>query len=127
MQLFKAKPQAIQPTRTESLACIPQKNPAVTWQNLEKGELRLEYPLNIQAFFINLAISRQKKPNSRPTKKLQLDKLGGMVWNLVDGKNTVAGIIKEFSSSSGLSLAEAEISVTAFLRDLGRRGLIFLS
>jgi hypothetical protein len=127
MKLFKTKPQPIQPTRTESLACVPQKNPAVTWQTLDDGALRLEYPLNIRAFFIKLAVRRQKNPMESPTKKVQLDKLGGIVWGLVDGRNSVAGIIQEFSTNSGLSLAEAEISVTAFLRDLGRRGLIFLS
>ena len=61
-----------------------------------------------------------------PTGKLQLDRLGSMVWQMVDGGKDVGTIVKEFSRASGLTLQEAEISVTAFFRQLGRRGLILM-
>ena len=126
MKLFRKKARSVPLTRTESLACVPQKSPTVTWQALENGEIRLEYPLNIRPFFISLAARWQKLHNERPTRKIELDQMGSIVWRLVDGENNVGKIIKEFSDESRLSVSEAEISVTTFLRELGRRGLILM-
>jgi len=127
MKLFKTrkpetKPQAL--TRTESLACIPQKSPAVTWEVLENGDILLEYPLNMRPFFLQLVERFQKKPQPNLTKKLQLDKMGSMVWNIIDGELDVRNIIKLFAADTGISLQESELSVTTFFRELGRRGLV---
>jgi hypothetical protein len=53
--------------------------------------------------------------------------MGSSVWQMFDGEKDVKAIIREVSKQSGLSLQEAEISVTTFLRQLGRRGLILMS
>jgi hypothetical protein len=45
---------------------------------------------------------------------------------MFDGEKEVRTIIREVANQSGLSLQEAEISVTTFLRELGRRGLILI-
>lgn len=60
------------------------------------------------------------------TKKLQLDGLGSQVWLSIDGEKSVAELIRDFAASSTMSTQEAELSVTTFLRELGRRGLIIL-
>jgi hypothetical protein len=114
-------------TRTEALAGIPQRAPSATWVTLENGDILIEYPLNIKPFFIQLANRFQKDVAPRPTKKLQLDGMGSSVWQMFDGEKDVKAIIREVSKQSGLSLQEAEISVTTFLRQLGRRGLILMS
>jgi hypothetical protein len=127
MRLFKKKPPAVQLTRTEALRCIPQKAATATCQILEDGDILIEYPLNIRPFFLQIA--RRFNPQvalPEPTKKLQLDRLGGMVWQMVDGEKNVGTIIKEFARASGFTLQEAELSVTAFFRQLGRRGLILM-
>lgn len=127
MRLFKKKPLPVQPTRTEALRCIPQKAGTATWEVSEDGDTLIEYPLNIRPFFLQIANRFYKNGvPPAPTKKLQLDRLGSMVWQMVDGEKNVGMIVKEFSGSSGLTLQEAEISVTAFLRQLGRRGLILM-
>jgi hypothetical protein len=126
MKLFKKKELPKQLTRTESLACIPQKSPSVNGQILENGELLLEYPLRIRPFFINLSERLHKGQVPQPSRKIQLDTMGRMVWAMVDGEKNVACIVKEFSRTTGLSVQEAEISVTTFLRELGRRGLILM-
>lgn len=126
MKLFKKKEPPSQLTRTEALACIPHRSPAVAWRILESGELLLEWPLRIQPFFITLAKRMSKGAGDNPTRKIQLDSLGSLVWTMVDGQKNVALIIQEFSRTSGLSVQEAEISVTAFLRELGRRGLVVM-
>jgi len=113
-------------TRTEALAGIPEKSPSATWQLLENGDVLIEYPLNIKPFFIQLANRFHKGQEQIPTKKLQLDSMGSSVWQMFDGQREVKAIIREVAEQSGLSLQEAEISVTTFLRQLGRRGLILL-
>ena len=127
MKLFKNKPQQKGPTRTEALAGIPERSPSVSWQVLESGDILIEYHLRIQPFFLQLANRFHKGTEQRPTKKLQLDGMGSTVWQMFDGTKNVGTIIAEVATEqNGLSLLEAEISVTAFLRQLGRRGLILI-
>jgi hypothetical protein len=114
-------------TRTEALASIPLRSPSATWEILENGDILIEYPLSIKPFFIQLFSRFNKGQAQRPTKKLQLDAMGSKVWQMFDGKKEVKTIIREVADQSGLSLQEAEISVTTFLRQLGRRGLILIS
>jgi hypothetical protein len=114
-------------TRTEALAAIPQRSPSANWEILKNGDILIEYPLDIKPFFIQLTSRFQKGQGQRPTKKLQLDNMGSRVWQMFDGVKEVKTIIREVSDQSGLSLQEAEISVTTFLRQLGRRGLILMS
>lgn len=134
MKLFRKKTepqgrprgQAKGLTRTEALASIPERSPSATWETLENGDILIEYPLNIKPFFIQLANRFQKGQEQNPTKKLQLDSMGSSVWQMFDGVKEVKTIIREVADQSGLSLQEAEISVTTFLRQLGRRGLILI-
>ncbi len=113
-------------TRTEALACIPVRSASVSWIATEQGEVLLEYPLSIKPFFLSLAKRFNKGETQRLTKKLQLDSTGSSVWHMLDEKRDVKSIIKEVATETGLSLHEAELSVTTFLRELGRRGLILL-
>jgi hypothetical protein len=126
MKLFRNKPGPRKPTRTEALAGIPDRSPSVTWQILESGDILIEYPLDIKPFFLQLANRTHKEMKDKPTKKLQLDGMGSKVWQMFDGVKDVKAIIIEVAEHSGLSLLEAEISVTAFLRQLGRRGLVLI-
>jgi hypothetical protein len=122
---YKRQPKEL--TRTEALASIPQRSPSVTWEVLENGDILIEYPLNIKPFFLQLANRFHKGEEQKLTKKLQLDSMGSKVWQMFDGVQEVKTIIREVADQSGLSLQEAEISVTTFLRLLGRRGLILIS
>lgn len=128
MRLFEKKREKAGPlTRTEALACIPQKAGAARWQVTGEGDILIEYPLAVRPFFLQLArrFSRQDQMPA-PTRKLQLDRLGSMVWQMVDGRKNVGTIVTEFAAASGFTMQEAELSVTAFFRQLGRRGLISL-
>jgi len=124
MKLFKSKVQPGSLSRTESLACIPQHLPGIDWKHTEKGNVLIEYPLSIKPFFLQIAKRFKKEPYTKLTKKLQLDTLGSSVWLMIDGESDVKTIIKKFAEDSGLSLQEAEQSVTSFLVQLGQRGLI---
>jgi hypothetical protein len=129
MRFFKRKATqdaAKGPTRTEALASIPVRSPSATWEVLENGDILIEYPLNIKPFFIQLARRFNLGEPQTPTKKLQLDAMGSRVWRMFDGEKEVKAIIRDVAEQSGLTLQEAEISVTTFLRELGRRGLILI-
>lgn len=127
MKLFKSKvPPENALNRTESLACIPQLLPGIDWQQTEKGEIVIQYPLSIKPFFLQIARRFKKEPQTRLTKKLQLDTLGSSVWLMIDGESDVKKIIEKFADESGLSRHEAEQSITTFFLQLGRRGLIAL-
>jgi hypothetical protein len=124
MKLFKSKVQPGSLNRTESLACIPQHLPGIDWHHTENGDVLIEYPLNIKPFFLQIAKRFKKESHTKLTKKLQLDALGSSVWLMIDGESDVQTIIKKFAGNSGLSLQEAEQSVTRFFLQLGQRGLI---
>ncbi len=125
MKLFKPEvPPENSLKRTESLACIPQLLPGIDWQQTENGEIIIQYPLSIKPFFLQIARRFKKEPQTRLTKKLQLDTLGSSVWLMIDGESDVKTIIEKFADESGLSRHEAEQSITTFFLQLGRRGLI---
>jgi Coenzyme PQQ synthesis protein D (PqqD) len=113
-------------TRTEALAAIPRRLPSATWRILADRDILIEYPLNIKPFFLQLANRFSGRQEQRFTKKLQLDAMGSSVWRMFDGKRDVTTIILQVAEQSGLTLQEAEISVTTFVRELGRRGLVLL-
>lgn len=129
-RLFRRKttvtPEKPKVTRTKSLACVPERAPSIHWDEEETHAVVIEYPLPIKPFFISLAKKFNKGEEQRLTKKLQLDDIGSRVWLMLDGETDVKTIIKEIAPSAGLTLQEAEISVTTFLRELGRRGLILI-
>jgi len=52
--------------------------------------------------------------------------LGTEVWELLDGGTRVRDVIRQFAARHSLHQREAELSVTRFLRELGKRGLIGL-
>lgn len=48
------------------------------------------------------------------------------MWDRIDGKRSIAALAAGFAAAHRLDGREAEIAVTQFLRELGRRGLIGL-
>ena len=113
-------------SRTQALACTPIKNTYVQVTRLETGEVLLTYPAAMRPWIAGL-IRRFGKPSEEDmTRKLQLDELGTQVWDLIDGRITVQRLIQRFADNYQLQLKEAEVSVTRFLRELGRRGIVGL-
>jgi hypothetical protein len=113
-------------TRTEALACVPVRSEMIHWSMNDEGEVLVEYPISIKPFFIALAKRFNRGQEQTLTKKLQLDSTGSRVWQMIDNSKNVKSIIKEVATETGLSLQEAELSVTAFFRELGKRGVILL-
>ena len=113
-------------SRMEALAYKPVKSLQITEIRMDSGEVIIEYPLAVRPWIAAVAKRLGAPPDRKQTKKLQLDILGTSVWDLMDGKRTVRRIVQIFAATHRLSNREAEVSVTRFIRELGRRGLLGL-
>lgn len=126
MKLFRPDRPANSLHRTEALACIPVISPSVDWNQQEDGDILISYPFVISPLLHSIFKRFNRGSTEQPRKKLQLDEMGSEVWTSFDGEKNVRQIIEEFSENRGVTLRESELAVTAFLRDLGKRGLIIL-
>ncbi len=126
MKVFRKKPRGSRITRAEALAYTPVKSQHITEDRLETGEVVIEYPLAVRPLIAALARRLGRETSRIQTRKLQLDTLGTAVWDLVDGRRSVHRIIQIFAEAHRLDTKEAEVSVTRFIRELGKRGLLGL-
>jgi len=126
MNLFKIHRKETRISRTEALQCTPVKNMHVAEERLETGEILLSYPVTSRPWIAGLAKRLDIPQDSSRLKKLQLDILGTTVWDMMDGRRTASQIIQAFAEKYRLYPKESEVSVTRFLRELGKRGLIGL-
>lgn len=125
MRRFSKKAQ-ISLSRADALNCRPMKNAEVDEALLETGELLLAYPVKVRPWASVLLRRFGRNAEQATQRKLQLDALGTAVWNLLDGHRTVRQVVHAFSRKQQLHPKEAEVAVTQFIRELGRRGLIGL-
>jgi len=126
MRAFKKKNRDVHLTRAEALTCTPVKNTRVGEARLETGEVLLTYPVRIRPWIANLIRRFGWGLKRVQSKKLHLDELGTAAWDLMDGRRSVRQIIQRFAKRYQLHPKEAEVAVTRFLRELGKRGLIGL-
>ena len=123
MGLFRKKSRLPPLTRDEALGCIPVKSEAVRAHRTEADVIRLKYPLTLKPWIADLA-RRFGNAATPPARQLELDALGSLTWDLIDGNRTVRDIIRQFTRRTKVHPKEAEAAVTRFLRELGRRGII---
>jgi hypothetical protein len=102
------------------------KNVGVEVQEMESGDLILTYPVVVRPWLDRLMGRLGRKSTEPLRRKVQLDALGTQVWGWIDGVRTVGEIVAAFGEAHKLPRREAELSVTAFVRMLGKRGLIGL-
>lgn len=124
MRLFKKKPKGPVTSRAEALNRIPSKNLQIREERLDSGEVVIHYPVTIRPFFAGLVKRFGGSEAQIQTRKLELDGLGTSVWAMIDGNCSVRQLISIFATTHQLEAREAEVAVTQFLRELGRRGLI---
>ncbi len=130
MGLLKKKKAPPALTREQALNCRPVRNNVVNWELLDSGLIQIEYVLNLKPFLLSIFERFSSRPGQAPpqapTRTLQLDELGSQVWQMLDGTRTTAELIEQFAETHQVSIQETEQSITLFLRELGKRGLIAL-
>ena len=92
----------------------------------DSGELCLTYQVLVRPWFQNIVQKITGRTNDIIERKLQLDGLGSTVWQMIDGHRSVRDIVGDFQDMHQLNRREAEISVTTFVKELGKRGLIVM-
>jgi hypothetical protein len=126
MKVFRKKSRDKQVSHSESMNCVPVKNLQAQETRGETGLVLLCYPVEIRPWIAGWIRRFGGATEGVRTKKLQLDKLGTTVWDMLDGKRTVGQVIQSFTAMQRLHPKEAAVAVTLFLRELGKRGLIGL-
>lgn len=106
------------------MAMRPAVNRLVREETLESGFTRLTYLSAYKPWFAGVA-RRMGMWDGRPLeRKLELDELGTFCWKLVDGERSVSEMAAVLAEKYGLPGREAELAVAAFLRELGKRGIV---
>lgn len=126
MRVFRKKRPGTEISRSEALNCIPVKNIQARESRGETGQVLLSYPVETRPWIAGWIRRFGGAADGVRLKKLQLDELGTEVWDLLDGKRTVGQVIQSFTAMQRLHPKEANVAVTIFLRELGKRGLIGL-
>ncbi len=126
MKFFRKRSQDKGITRAEALEYTPVKNVQTEETRSDSGEIMLVYTVTVRPWFTGLVKRFGGTSDGTFQKKLQLDLLGSEVWDLLDGQRSVREVIRKFARRHQLHPREAEVAVTRFLRDLGKRGLVGL-
>jgi hypothetical protein len=126
MRVFKKKKNTVPMTRAEALQFTPVKSDRVQETRLATGEILLTYQIDIRPWIDRMVKRFGGKESKAIDKKLQLDELGTAVWEQINGERSVKQVIQWFAKRYQLHTKEAEVSVSRFLRELGKRGLIGL-
>ena len=126
MSLFRKKKIRPQIRRDQALAARPVKNADLGEERLSTGVMMITYPIGMRPWAAALARRLGGNPDSVQYKKIQLDEMGTAVWDLIGEERTVRQVIQALAEKYQLHPKEAEVSVTTFLRELGKRGLIGL-
>ena len=98
----------------------PVRNNQVEWEKNDDGEIHVT---------LTRGDSWKVRTLSKifwipKTKTMVLDEIGAQVWDMCDGRTTVESIIKRLSKTHQLNVKEAEISLLAYLKKLGQKGLL---
>jgi len=107
-------------TRDQAFEARPVRNPELKWRVNDEECVEVVIPRRqdrigrIMGFVFAV-------PESRP---VILDDVGTFVWGLCDGENTVADLVTSLRDEYKLGEREVEVSLTEYLRLLGKRGMI---
>lgn len=110
-------------SKSEVLGAHPVRNTLVAWELNDRDEVVLRVPRRQDRVgkFLSRIFSA---PDHR---QIVLDELGSRVWQLCTGQNSVDGIVRQLAKQYRLSRREVELSLSRYLQQLARRGLVGLS
>lgn len=107
-------------SKEQVLASKPLRNPNLEWTKNEEGE-------------IVITIRRRSDWKGKalgllfpvpPQRTIVLDEPGTFVWSLCDGETDIQTMMRKLAQRYQLNIKEAELSLTTYLRNMGKRGLV---
>jgi len=110
------------PAAAEFLRSMPQVNKSLETARRDDGCLTVTIPVAQPRFRIPILSWFRPYVTHR---RVELDELGTSVYEMCDGR-TVEKIVEAFAAAHKLTFREAQISVTTFLHQLSKRGIVFL-
>jgi len=120
LPFLKIRPPEVD--RQAAMILRPGRNSALTWERQESGETVLTVPQNEKIGRITKAMAKWLQvPNER---HVELDEVGGFVWELCDGHHTIESIVQKTGRHYKMNRREAEVSVTMFLQMLHEKNFI---
>ncbi len=108
-------------TREQVMRSRPVRNTLLQWETAADGKVVITIPRRHDwlARIVNIFFAVPR------TRQLVLDdEVGSTVWQICDGEHTIKSIVDYLCKQYKLTRKEAEVSVTEFLRQLGRRRLV---
>ena len=109
-------------TRGRVLAAVPVQLPTVARTELDAGELRVR---------VRLETTRWQRwlggGEHHMERDYILDRFGREVYDACDGTADVRSIATAFAEAHQVSLAEGELSVSAYLKTLTAKGLVAIA
>jgi hypothetical protein len=108
--------------RQAAMRLRPAHNSKLSWEKTEAGETILTVPQNEKVSPVTRWVARWL--NAPTERRVELDEVGGFVWDQCDGTNTVEAIVTRTGRQFKLNRREAEVSVTMFLQMLHERNFI---
>ncbi len=112
-------------SRQQALSCVPVKVPSLQENRTDGRTVVISFVEPLHPVLSAIRKAFGKAPEGR-IRKLELDAMGTSVWDWVDGSATVSDLALRFVERYGVLRQEAELSVSQFLRELGKRGIIVM-
>jgi len=98
----------------------PARNEELTWEKNDDGEVQITVRRQ-ETWKVRLISKIFYIPKKR---KITLDEVGTEVWQLCNGRNTVARMIEDLSDKYQLNRKEAEVSLLAYLKTMAQKRFI---
>ena len=116
----KIKKGGLNFSRSDVLKSRPVRNSLVKWEEAESGGISLIVPQKSTSW-TRVVSKIFMLPKSRV---VALDEVGSLVWTMCDGHNSIDNIVKALCNKYKLTHKEAETSLLAYFRKLGKRGMV---
>jgi coenzyme PQQ synthesis protein D (PqqD) len=108
--------------RQAAMRLRPAHNSQLSWEKTDTGETILTVPQNKTVSPVTRWVARWL--NAPTERRVELDEVGGFVWEQCDGASTVESIVTRTAKQFKMNRREAEVSVTMFLQMLHERNFI---
>jgi hypothetical protein len=116
----KLKKSGLKFSRDDVMKSRPVRNSLIKWEKRENGEVSLVVPQK-STLWVKIISRAFMLPRSRV---VVLDEVGSYVWTMCDGHNSIDSIVRTLRNKYKLTRKEAETSLMAYFRKLGKRGMI---